>query len=70
MEKGEEEAQVTYKKIAHEVPEAKSIIKDEDEHEAKLIALINEERLKYIGSIVLGLNDALVELTGVLAGLT
>ena len=28
------------------------------------------ERLRYIGSIVLGLNDALVELTGALAGLT
>ena len=31
---------------------------------------INEERLNYTGSIVLGLNDALVELTGTLAGLT
>jgi VIT1/CCC1 family predicted Fe2+/Mn2+ transporter len=32
--------------------------------------MIDEERLKYIGSVVLGLNDALVELTGTLAGLT
>jgi len=32
--------------------------------------MLNEERLRYVGSIVLGLNDALVELTGALAGLT
>lgn len=31
---------------------------------------MDEDRLKYTGSIVLGLNDALVELMGVLAGLT
>jgi len=35
-----------------------------------LIDLISEERLKYVSSIVLGLNDALVELTGALAGFT
>ena len=32
--------------------------------------MLDEDRLKYTGSIVLGLNDALVELMGVLAGLT
>ena len=31
--------------------------------------MIEEERIKYVGSMVLGLNDALVELTGSLAGL-
>ena len=35
-----------------------------------MVSLIDEERLRYVGSIVLGLNDALVELTGALAGLT
>ena len=70
MERGEEKAQVTYEKISEFVPDAKSIVKDEDEHEKQLINLIDEERLKYIGSMVLGLNDALVELTGTLAGLT
>jgi hypothetical protein len=35
-----------------------------------LLAMLDEERLRYIGSVVLGLNDALVELTGALAGLT
>ena len=32
--------------------------------------MLDEERLHYVGSMVLGLNDALVELTGTLAGLT
>ena len=32
--------------------------------------MLDEERLQYIGSMVLGMNDALVELTGSLAGFT
>jgi VIT1/CCC1 family predicted Fe2+/Mn2+ transporter len=70
MERGEEQAQVTYEKISKFVPDAESVVKDEDEHEKQLINLIDEERLRYVGSMVLGLNDALVELTGALAGLT
>ena len=70
MEKGEELAQISYKDIARTFPEANNIAKEEEQHEKNLIALIDEERLKYIGSMVLGLNDALVELTGALAGLT
>jgi len=70
MERGEEQAQVTYEKISKFMPVAKSIVKDEDEHEKQLIDLIDEERLRYVSSMVLGLNDALVELTGALAGLT
>jgi VIT1/CCC1 family predicted Fe2+/Mn2+ transporter len=70
MEKGEEKAQITYEDISRFVPDAKSIIEDEGEHEKQLMELIDEERLKYVGSMVLGLNDALVELTGALAGFT
>ena len=70
LESGEEEAQEVYAKIAEDVPEALAIYKQEQEHEAALIAMIDEERLRYIGSMVLGLNDALVELTGALAGFT
>jgi VIT1/CCC1 family predicted Fe2+/Mn2+ transporter len=70
MERGEDKAQVNYEKISKEVPDAKQIKHDENEHEKELINLIDEERLQYVGSIVLGLNDALVELTGALAGLT
>jgi VIT1/CCC1 family predicted Fe2+/Mn2+ transporter len=70
MESGEEGAQEAYDMISQTIPKAKEIEKEENEHENQLIAMIDEERLKYIGSIVLGLNDALVELTGTLAGLT
>jgi VIT1/CCC1 family predicted Fe2+/Mn2+ transporter len=70
MERGEEKAQKTYKKIASYIAFAKKIEKDEQEHEKALIDLIDEERMRYVGSMVLGLNDALVELTGALAGFT
>ena len=50
--------------------EARSIMEDETRHEAQLAAMIHEEKLSYISSMVLGLNDALVELTGALAGFT
>jgi VIT1/CCC1 family predicted Fe2+/Mn2+ transporter len=70
MEKGEEKAQVNYSSFKDEIPEIEQIISDEDRHEDELIAMIKEERLEYAGSVVLGLNDALVELTGTLAGLT
>jgi len=51
-------------------PELLQIGHDESVHENRLIKMINEERLEYMGSVVLGLNDALVEFTGVLAGFT
>lgn len=70
MEQGEELAQINYQNLVKTVPEAKKIIADEKKHEKQLIAMIDEERLQYMGSIVLGLNDALVELTGALAGFT
>ncbi|MHA1376782.1 MAG: VIT1/CCC1 transporter family protein [Candidatus Helarchaeota archaeon] len=70
MEKGEGGAQVTYQKVAKYIPDIETIIKEEEEHERKLIELLDEERLKYVSSMVLGLNDALVELTGALAGFT
>lgn len=70
MEKGEASAQINYEKVLDEVGMSRSIIEDEQLHEEELIEMLDEERLRYIGSIVLGLNDALVELTGALAGLT
>lgn len=70
MEKGEEQAQLSYNDFISIIPESKSILQDEDLHEEELITMIQEERLEYVGSIVLGLNDALVELTGALAGFT
>ncbi|MBN2386909.1 MAG: VIT1/CCC1 transporter family protein [Anaerolineales bacterium] len=70
MEGGEESAQENYGRLAGVIPDIETLIHDEDAHEQRLIAMLDEERLRYAGSVVLGLNDALVELTGVLAGLT
>ncbi len=70
MEKAEDLAQKLYSILLTEVPEAEAIIEDENRHEEELLAMLDEERLKYIGSIVLGLSDALVELSGTIAGLT
>jgi VIT1/CCC1 family predicted Fe2+/Mn2+ transporter len=70
MERNEEKAEKSYSYIESRFPEASEIIKEEHEHEILLVNMIDEEKIGYIGSIVLGLNDALVELTGALAGLT
>ena len=60
----------TYEKAMEEIPEIKTVIEEEEHHEDELIGMLDEERLSYMGSVVLGLNDALVELTGALAGFT
>ncbi|HAN18304.1 MAG: rubrerythrin family protein [Bacteroidetes bacterium GWC2_33_15] len=70
MEKGEGGAHKSYLNAESYVPEARQIALEEDGHEKELIGMIEEKKLEYVGSIVLGLNDALVELTGTLAGLT
>ena len=70
MENGEDHAQEEYARLASEVEESVMIRSQEEEHEAALLQMLDEERLQYVGSMVLGLNDALVELTGSLAGFT
>jgi VIT1/CCC1 family predicted Fe2+/Mn2+ transporter len=70
MEGVEKQAQSYDKALINRIPEIQTILTNEETHERELIALIDEERLKYVGSVVLGLNDALVEFTGTLAGLT
>ena len=70
MERGEEKAQANYEEVIEAIPEAAPIFQEELEHEQELLDMLDEELLRYVGSIVLGLNDALVELTGALAGLT
>jgi VIT1/CCC1 family predicted Fe2+/Mn2+ transporter len=70
LERGEQNAQRLYGELAGVVPGVEAVVADEGVHEAELVSLIDEERLKYVGSMVLGLSDALVELTGTLAGFT
>jgi len=70
MEKSEGTASRNYMELIHSFPGAESIAQDEAKHERELLNMLDEERLRYAGSVVLGLNDALVELTGALAGFT
>lgn len=70
MERGEQNAKASYSQLAEEIPRATEIAKEEEEHENSLLQLLDEEYLQYTGSMILGLNDALVELTGALAGFT
>ncbi len=70
MEKGERKAEERYRKAAEKLDVAREILEDEFKHEDRLLSLLTDERLQFIGSIVLGLSDALIELTGALAGLS
>lgn len=70
MENTERSAITMYSSLSKIYPGLAKVIKDEERHEKEVIRLIDEEKLKYVSSMVLGLNDALVELTGALAGLT
>jgi VIT1/CCC1 family predicted Fe2+/Mn2+ transporter len=65
MEATEQDAAAEYRELGlYEIAE------EEEAHEQNMISMLDEERLRYSGSVVLGLSDALVELTGALAGLT
>ncbi len=68
MERGETWAQELYKQQKN--GKFKKFLLDEHKHEKALIGMLKDQRVEYAGSIVLGLNDALVELTGALAGLS
>ncbi|WP_440059089.1 VIT1/CCC1 transporter family protein [Thermogladius sp. 4427co] len=73
LEKGEDEAVSDYSSIAERVSgtvrgELLKIIEDEKRHEAELVRLVSDPRIKYLGSIALGIADAIVEITGVEAG--
>ncbi len=70
LEKGESQAINEYGEVGDQIPGMDKILLDEERHERELIDMIDEEWLHYMGSVVLGLNDALVELTGALAGYT
>ena len=68
MENGETMAQDVYAGLQGKWSDVEKVMRDEKEHEVALINMIDEDRLKYISSVVLGVNDALIELTASLAG--
>lgn len=69
-QKEELAAEEAYGRIRGEIPEAAQVMADERRHKQALYDMLDEERLHYVGAMVLGLNDALVELSGALAGVT
>lgn len=58
------------KRLLSEMPEVEKMQADEQKRDDELFALLNEKRLSYVGAMILGMNDAIVEITGTLAGLT
>ena len=68
-EKREKGAEVFYQSLFDTYPQAKIIYGQEMTHEKELIDLLDDRKLLYAGAIVLGMNDALVELTGTLSGI-
>ena len=70
MERNEDRAHTAYQQLAKAIPEVENVILDEERHGNELINMIDDERLEYSSDIVRGLNVALVEITGALAGFT
>ncbi|MCE5175764.1 MAG: VIT1/CCC1 transporter family protein [Bacteroidales bacterium] len=70
MEKNEGTGSKRYSDLSSTFPETNKLSEEEGVHEKEILGMLDEEKLQYVGSIVLGLNDALVELTGSLAGFT
>lgn len=70
LERSEDLGIKSYQKNIDKIPELQQILDEEEIHEQMLLDILDEERLHYVGDMVLGMNDALVELTGALAGYT
>ncbi|MEX2394036.1 MAG: VIT1/CCC1 transporter family protein [Actinomycetota bacterium] len=76
LERGEDEAIAAYRGLleadtlsADHRQAVEKMLREEEEHEQILERGIEDDRRLYLGAAVLGLNDALVELTGGLTGL-
>jgi VIT1/CCC1 family predicted Fe2+/Mn2+ transporter len=69
VERREKWAEEFYRSLFDAYPEARKIYMQERMHEQKLIGMLQDKKLLYAGAIVLGMNDALVELTGTLSGI-
>lgn len=76
LERGEDKAIESYRDLltdaaltADQRTQVERMLREEQEHERFLALGVADERRVYLGAAVLGLNDALVELTGGLTGL-
>ncbi len=76
IEKAEQKTIARYREILssgvlprEEAAELERIVADEEFHEKAMEERVGDERVTYLASAVLGVNDALVELVGALTGL-
>lgn len=70
MEKRDRVSYKVYALLYKKFPGVSGIVDRMHENESKRFKVIQDKRMIYTGAIVLGLNDALVELSGALAGFT
>lgn len=56
--------------LESEIPRFDALQQKEISRDQQLFGLLHEKRLGYVGAMILGMNDAIVEITGTLAGLT
>ena len=73
LEKHENAVIKRYKSISKDIPEADQrefdeMVRDEEEHEDTFMAQMQGKYLKYISFVILGLADAIVEISGIHAG--
>jgi VIT1/CCC1 family predicted Fe2+/Mn2+ transporter len=73
LERGEAATVGEYRRAAAELggelaAELARVIEDEERHESELAGSLDELVVRQLGSIALGVSDAIIELTGVLAG--
>jgi len=73
LERGEAATVGEYRRAAAELggelaAELARVIEDEELHESELASSLDELVVRQLGSIALGVSDAIIELTGVLAG--
>ena len=69
VERRERWAEDFYKSLFDTYPKAREIYAQENAHEHELINMLKDKKLLYAGAVVLGMNDALVELAGTLSGI-
>lgn len=70
MDKQKHVARRDARALAARLPEVARIEAAEERRGRELMGLLDEKLLSYVGAMVLGMNDAVVEITGTLAGLT
>jgi len=65
----EKKAQTGYHRLINIYPHINDLLKDEKKHERHITTILNKHHLRYLDSVFVGLDDAVIELLGLLIGL-